>query len=163
MPCAADALFAAMATSGATPPATLIRPAISRASGLLPIVMLLFGSDIESLWEFATSCQMTMGMPAGPSGRLSGLPVQLSADKRSVCAVGSSNRSNSTTCKQFSTWHADCTRTRAGTTHPSRRHTMKYENLMLSGLFVVCLLVCTLGLGAMLSATPSSVQLASAG
>ncbi|MEY2168701.1 MULTISPECIES: hypothetical protein [unclassified Rhodanobacter] len=40
---------------------------------------------------------------------------------------------------------------------------MKYENLMLSGLFVVCLLVCTLVLGAMLSATPSSVQLASAG
>lgn len=40
---------------------------------------------------------------------------------------------------------------------------MKYENLMLSGLFVVCLLVCTLVLGAMLSASPSSVQLASAG
>ena len=40
---------------------------------------------------------------------------------------------------------------------------MKYENLMLSGLFVVCLLVCTLVLGAMLKATPSSVQLAAAG
>ncbi|MEW9571852.1 hypothetical protein ABQJ54_08815 [Rhodanobacter sp. Si-c] len=37
---------------------------------------------------------------------------------------------------------------------------MKYENLMLSGLFVACLLVCTLVLGAMLKATPSSVQLA---
>ncbi|MEW9622861.1 hypothetical protein [Rhodanobacter geophilus] len=40
---------------------------------------------------------------------------------------------------------------------------MKYENLMLSGLFVVCLLVCTLVLGAMLKATPSSVQLAATG
>ena len=40
---------------------------------------------------------------------------------------------------------------------------MKYENLMLSGLFVVCLLVCTLVLGAMLKATPPSVQLAAAG
>jgi len=40
---------------------------------------------------------------------------------------------------------------------------MKYENLMLSGLFVVCLLACTLVLGAMLRTTPSSVQLAAAG
>ncbi|WP_426661624.1 hypothetical protein [Rhodanobacter aciditrophus] len=40
---------------------------------------------------------------------------------------------------------------------------MKYENLMLSGLFVVCLLVCTLVLGAMLKAAPSSVQLAATG
>lgn len=40
---------------------------------------------------------------------------------------------------------------------------MKYENLMLSGLFVVCLLVCTLVLGAMLKITPSSMQLAASG
>ncbi|HEX7732111.1 MAG TPA: hypothetical protein VF415_05645 [Rhodanobacter sp.] len=40
---------------------------------------------------------------------------------------------------------------------------MKYENLMLSGLFVVCLLVCTLVLGAMLKTTPSPVQLAATG
>lgn len=40
---------------------------------------------------------------------------------------------------------------------------MKYENLMLGGLFVACLLVCTLVLGAMLTTTPSSVQLAATG
>lgn len=40
---------------------------------------------------------------------------------------------------------------------------MKYENAMLSGLFVACLLVCTLVLGAMLTATPASVQVAAAG
>jgi hypothetical protein len=39
---------------------------------------------------------------------------------------------------------------------------MKYENLMLSGLFVACLLVCILVLGTMLR-TPSSQQLATAG
>lgn len=37
---------------------------------------------------------------------------------------------------------------------------MKYENLMLSGLFVVCLLVCTLVLGAMLKTYPAPAQLA---
>ena len=40
---------------------------------------------------------------------------------------------------------------------------MKYENLMLGGLFVACLLVCTLVLGAMLTTTSSSVQLAATG
>ena len=40
---------------------------------------------------------------------------------------------------------------------------MKYENLMLSGLFVACLLVCTLVLGAMLTTTPASIQLATSG
>ena len=40
---------------------------------------------------------------------------------------------------------------------------MKLETLMLRGLFVACLLVCTLVLGAMLSASPQSVQLASSG
>lgn len=40
---------------------------------------------------------------------------------------------------------------------------MKLETLMLRGLFVACLLVCTLVLGAMLSASPQSVQLASNG
>jgi hypothetical protein len=39
---------------------------------------------------------------------------------------------------------------------------MKYENLMLSGLFVACLLVCILVLGTMLR-TPSSPQLATGG
>lgn len=40
---------------------------------------------------------------------------------------------------------------------------MKYETLMLSGLFAACLLVCTLVLGAMLATTPQSVQLAANG
>ena len=40
---------------------------------------------------------------------------------------------------------------------------MKYENLMLSGLFVICLLVCTLVLGSMLQIAPSSEQLATNG
>lgn len=40
---------------------------------------------------------------------------------------------------------------------------MKYENLMLGGLFVACLLVCTLVLGAMLRSSPTSVQLAATG
>ena len=40
---------------------------------------------------------------------------------------------------------------------------MKYENAMLGGLFVACLLVCTLVLGAMLTAPPASVQLAAHG
>ena len=39
---------------------------------------------------------------------------------------------------------------------------MKYENAMLSGLFVACLLVCILVLGTMLK-TPSPPQFATAG
>ena len=37
---------------------------------------------------------------------------------------------------------------------------MKFETVMLNGLFVVCIAVCALVMGAMLKATPSSVQLA---
>lgn len=41
---------------------------------------------------------------------------------------------------------------------------MKHETLMLHGLFAACLLVCTLVLGAMLTATPASLrQVASTG
>ena len=40
---------------------------------------------------------------------------------------------------------------------------MKFETLMLRGLFIACLAVCGLILGAMLTATPSSVPLASTG
>jgi hypothetical protein len=35
---------------------------------------------------------------------------------------------------------------------------MKYETLMLSGLFAACLLVCTLVLGTMLTARPLAAQ-----
>ena len=38
---------------------------------------------------------------------------------------------------------------------------MKFENLMLRCLFLACLAVCGLIFGAMLTATPPSVQLAS--
>jgi hypothetical protein len=37
---------------------------------------------------------------------------------------------------------------------------MKFETLVLRGLFVACLAVCGLILGAMLTATPPTVQLA---
>lgn len=37
---------------------------------------------------------------------------------------------------------------------------MKFETLMLRGLFVACLAVCGLILGAMLTATPPAVQFA---
>lgn len=37
---------------------------------------------------------------------------------------------------------------------------MKFETLMLHGLFVACLAVCALILGAMLTATPPTVQVA---
>ena len=41
---------------------------------------------------------------------------------------------------------------------------MKHETLMLHGLFAACLLVCTLVLGAMLTARPAALQpVASAG
>ncbi|MBD8872632.1 hypothetical protein [Rhodanobacter sp. DHB23] len=40
---------------------------------------------------------------------------------------------------------------------------MKYENLMLSSLFVACLLVCVLVLGTMLKPLPASVGLATGG
>ena len=40
---------------------------------------------------------------------------------------------------------------------------MKFESLMLRGLFVVCLLVCGLVLGAMVTASPDAVRLAAAG
>ncbi|WP_157616996.1 hypothetical protein [Rhodanobacter sp. Soil772] len=39
---------------------------------------------------------------------------------------------------------------------------MKFESLILASLFVVCFTVCALVMGAMLTATPSSVQLAGA-
>ena len=35
---------------------------------------------------------------------------------------------------------------------------MKHETLMLRGLFAACLLVCTLVLGSMLTASPASLQ-----
>jgi hypothetical protein len=35
---------------------------------------------------------------------------------------------------------------------------MKHETLMLHGLFAACLLVCTLVLGSMLTASPASLQ-----
>lgn len=38
---------------------------------------------------------------------------------------------------------------------------MKFETLMLRTLFVACMAVCSLIMGAMLTTTPSSVQLAS--
>jgi hypothetical protein len=37
---------------------------------------------------------------------------------------------------------------------------MKFETIMLSGLFIACIAVCAVVMGAMLKATPSSVQLA---
>ena len=37
---------------------------------------------------------------------------------------------------------------------------MKFETLMLRGLFIACLAVCGLILGAMVTTTPASVQLA---
>jgi hypothetical protein len=40
---------------------------------------------------------------------------------------------------------------------------MKFETILLNGLFVACVAVCALVMGAMLKATPSSVQLASQG
>ncbi|OHE83020.1 MAG: hypothetical protein A2190_07285 [Lysobacterales bacterium RIFOXYA1_FULL_69_10] len=40
---------------------------------------------------------------------------------------------------------------------------MKFETLMLRGLFIACLAVCGLILGAMVTATPASVQLATNG
>ncbi len=40
---------------------------------------------------------------------------------------------------------------------------MKFEALMLRSLFVACLLVCGLVLGAMVNAKPDAVRLASAG
>ena len=40
---------------------------------------------------------------------------------------------------------------------------MKFEALMLRGLFIACLSVCGLILGAMITATPSDAQLAAAG
>ena len=39
---------------------------------------------------------------------------------------------------------------------------MKFESLILVGLFAVCFTVCALVMGAMLTARPSSVQLAGA-
>jgi hypothetical protein len=43
-----------------------------------------------------------------------------------------------------------------------RRHVMKFESHILAGLFVLCFVVCTLVMGAMLKITPTSVQLANA-
>lgn len=40
---------------------------------------------------------------------------------------------------------------------------MKFEAFMLRGLFVACLVVCGLVLGAMVNATPDAVRLAAAG
>jgi hypothetical protein len=40
---------------------------------------------------------------------------------------------------------------------------MKFETLMLRGLFVACLLVCGLVLGAMVNASPQAIRLAAAG
>lgn len=40
---------------------------------------------------------------------------------------------------------------------------MKFEALMLRSLFVACLLVCGLVLGAMVNASPDAVRLAAAG
>ena len=40
---------------------------------------------------------------------------------------------------------------------------MKFETIMLNGLFVACIAVCALVMSAMLKATPSSVQLAGHG
>ena len=40
---------------------------------------------------------------------------------------------------------------------------MKFETLMLRGLFIACVTVCGLMLAAMITATPSDVQLAAAG
>lgn len=39
---------------------------------------------------------------------------------------------------------------------------MKFESHILAGLFVLCFVVCTLVMGAMLQTTPASVQLANA-
>lgn len=39
---------------------------------------------------------------------------------------------------------------------------MKFESLILASLFAVCFAVCALVMGAMLTTTPSSVQLAHA-
>ncbi|MEP6897890.1 MAG: hypothetical protein ABI870_05115 [Rhodanobacter sp.] len=38
---------------------------------------------------------------------------------------------------------------------------MKFETMMLSGLFIACITVCALVMGAMLKTTPASIQLAS--
>jgi hypothetical protein len=38
--------------------------------------------------------------------------------------------------------------------------TMKFETLMLRGLFIACLAVCALIIGAMVTVTPASMQLA---
>lgn len=40
---------------------------------------------------------------------------------------------------------------------------MKFETLMLRSLFVACLLVCGLVLGAMVNASPQAIRLAAAG
>jgi hypothetical protein len=40
---------------------------------------------------------------------------------------------------------------------------MKFETLMLRGLFIACLAVCGLILGAMVTTTPTSVQFAASG
>lgn len=40
---------------------------------------------------------------------------------------------------------------------------MKFEALMLRGLFGACLLVCALVLGAMVNATPEAIRLAASG
>lgn len=40
---------------------------------------------------------------------------------------------------------------------------MKFEALMLRGLFVACLMVCGLVLGAMVNASPDAIRLAAAG
>jgi hypothetical protein len=40
---------------------------------------------------------------------------------------------------------------------------MKFETLLLHGLFAACLLVCGLTLGAMLNASPETVRLAASG
>ena len=40
---------------------------------------------------------------------------------------------------------------------------MKFETLMLRGLFIACLTVCGLIFAAMITATPSDIQLAAAG
>lgn len=37
---------------------------------------------------------------------------------------------------------------------------MKYESMMLASLFVACFALCTLVMGAMLTATPNTVRLA---
>jgi hypothetical protein len=48
--------------------------------------------------------------------------------------------------------------TRQTATH--LENVMKFETIMLNGLFIACIAVCALVMGAMLKATPSSVRLA---